>query len=234
MPGSPVQVVFFDIDDTLVDDAAATRAGTIGLFGRYRDQLTGGDELLLQRWDALKAQHFGRFLRGEISYSGQRRARIRDLFSRTSGKMPDAEADEIFSVYRELYESGWRLFPDVVDTLNALSRCRLGVISNGSSVQQRRKLAAVGVLDRFAVVAVSEDVGVAKPHARIFKAACQAVGAAPSACMHVGDRLDWDALGACQAGLRGVWLDRRGEGHGPAGITAITRLTELPSLVLET
>ena len=104
--------------------------------------------------------------------------------------MPDAEADEIFSVYRELYESAWRLFPDVVDTLNALSRCRLGVISNGSSVQQRRKLAAVGVLDRFAVVAVSEDVGVAKPHARIFKAACQAVGRR-TVGVHARGEINW-------------------------------------------
>ena len=32
MPDSPVEVVFFDIDDTLVDDAAGTRAGALGLF----------------------------------------------------------------------------------------------------------------------------------------------------------------------------------------------------------
>ncbi len=232
MPGSPVQVVFFDIDGTLIDDAAATRAGAIGLFDRYRDRLADCEERFLQRWDALREHHFGRFLRGEISYLGQRRARIRDLFRRTSSEMSDSEANEILSVYRELYERAWRLFPDVVDTLDALSRCGLGVISNGSSMPQRRKLAAVGILDRFAVVVISEDIGVAKPHPRIFKAACQAVGVSPSACVYVGDRLDVDALGACEAGLRGVWLDRHGEGHGPSSITAITQLTQLLPLVL--
>ncbi len=232
MPGSRVQVVFFDIDDTLVDDAAATRAGVGGLFDSYRDRLIDCDQRLMQRWDALKEHYFGRFLRGEVSYSGQRRARVRGLFGLTRSEMPNSEADEIFAVYRALYEGAWRLFPDVVDTLDALRRCRLGVISNGSSAQQRRKLAAVGILDRFTVVVISEDMGVAKPHSRIFPAACQAAGASPSACMHVGDRLDVDALGACEAGLRGVWLDRRGEGHGQGSITAITRLTDLPSLVL--
>ena len=41
MPAAPIEVVFFDIDDTLVDDAAGTRAGALGLFERYRDRLSG-------------------------------------------------------------------------------------------------------------------------------------------------------------------------------------------------
>ena len=233
MQSSTIQVVFFDIDGTLVDHAAAARAGALGMFGRYRDRLTDCDERLLQRWRTLEDDQFDRYLRGETSYAGQRIARIRGLFGLTRSEMPDSQADEIFSVYRELYESAWSLFPDVVDTLDALGRCRLGVISNGASLEQREKLAGVGILDRFEVVVVSEDVGAAKPDPKIFKAACKAAGAPPSACLHVGDRLDLDAIGACDAGLRGVWIDRDGEGQGPPNVTAITRLTQLPALVLE-
>ena len=80
MPAAPIEVVFFDIDDTLVDDAAGTRAGALGLFERYRDRLTGTDERLMQRWNALLDHHFERYLRGETSFIGQRRARIRGLF----------------------------------------------------------------------------------------------------------------------------------------------------------
>ena len=54
MPSSPIQVVFFDIDGTLVDHAAAARAGALGMFGSYRDRLTDCDERLLQRWCALE------------------------------------------------------------------------------------------------------------------------------------------------------------------------------------
>ena len=88
-------------------------------------------------------------------------------------------------------------------------------------------------MDRFAAVVASEDEGVAKPHPGIFKVACQAVGAPPSACVHVGDRLDVDAIGASQAGLRGVWLDRHDKGPAPANVERIARLTELPALVME-
>ncbi|MDE2767697.1 MAG: HAD family hydrolase [Chloroflexota bacterium] len=231
MPESPVKAVFFDIDDTLVDDAAATRAGAMGLFDRYRDRLGGCDERLMQRWIALLDHHFERYLRGESSFIGQRRARIRDLFGLTPDQMPDAEVDAIHEVYRAFYYGTWRLFPDALATLDALDGYRLGVISNGTSAQQRQKLAAVGVLDRFAAVMISEDIGVAKPDPEIFEAACQAVGASPSACVHVGDRLDTDARGARDAGLTGVWLNRRGQDAGTSDVPMIERLSELPALV---
>ena len=80
---------------------------------------------------------------------------------------------------------------------------------------------------------ISEDIGVAKPHPGIFEAACEAVGASPSACVLVGDRLELDALGARDAGLTGVWLDRRGTGGAPASVPTIPRLSELPALVLK-
>ena len=233
MPGTPIQAVFFDLDGTLLDHDAATRAGALGLFARYRDRLTDSDEILLQRWEDLTELHFDRYLRGEISYAGQRRERIRGLFDIAPSGMSDAKADEVFAVYRAAYERNWELFPDVIDTLDALRRYRLGVITNGGSVHQRQKLEGVGILDRFAAVVASEDEGVAKPHPDIFRAACESMGAPPSACVHVGDRLDVDAIGASQAGLRGVWLDRHDNGPGPASVERITRLTELPALVME-
>ena len=233
MLGSPVEAVFFDIDDTLIDDAAATRAGAVGVFDKYRDRLDSSDEHLMQRWNALLDHHFERYLRGETSFMGQRRARIRDLFGLTPDQMPDAEVDAIHAVYREFYDGAWRLLPDAVETLDALDSCRLGVISNGSSTQQRQKLASVGILDRFAAVLISGDIGVAKPQPEIFQAACDAMGAPPSDCLHVGDRLEVDALGARDAGLTGVWLDPRGTGGAPADVPTISRLTELPALVLQ-
>lgn len=233
MPASAVEAVFFDIDDTLADAEASTRAGAMGLFDRYRDRLSGSDEHLLQRWNTLLDRHFERYLRGETSFIGQRRARIRSLFGLTQDQLPDVEVDAIDAVYRELKEATRRLFPDAIETLDALGGFRLGIISNGSSTRQREKLASAGILDRFAAVMISEDIGVAKPDPEIFEAACQAIGARPSACVHVGDRLDTDAHGARDAGLTGVWLNRRGEDAGTPGVPTIERLSELPALVLQ-
>ena len=102
-------------------------------------------------------------------------------------------------------KTAWGLFPDVVDTLDALGSFRLGVISNGASLHQRQKLEAVGILDRFEIVVISEDVGVAKPDPQVFKAACQAAGAPPSACLargrSIGPGRDWSLRRGAQGRL---------------------------------
>ena len=133
MPDSQVEVVFFDIDDTLVDDAAATRAGALGLFERYRDRLTGTDERLMQRWNALLDHHFERYLRGETSFIGQRRARIRGLFGLTPSQMPDSEVDAIYTVYRGVQRRG----PGGSFRMQSKPWMRWGVAGSGSSATGR-------------------------------------------------------------------------------------------------
>lgn len=55
------------------------------------------------------------------------------------------------------------------------------------------------------------------------------MGVAPRDCLHIGDHREHDALGACAADLRGVWLDRPGD--GTAGVERIAALSTLPALV---
>lgn len=43
---------------------------------------------------------------------------------------------------------------------------------------------------------------------------CERLGVAPAATVYVGDSLESDALGACAAGLTGIWLDRPGAAAG--------------------
>jgi putative hydrolase of the HAD superfamily len=56
----------------------------------------------------------------------------------------------------------------------------------------------------------------------------------------VGDRLHTDAIGAAQAGLVGVWLDRNGrataderEQAAAAGVRVIRSLAEVPGAIRE-
>ena len=93
-------------------------------------------------------------------------------------------------------------------------------------------------LHRFDHVIASEEVGVAKPGARIFEVAVEAFGVAPGEAAYVGDRLETDALGAVAAGLTGVWLDRAGaatpdelERAAVAGVFVVRGLDELPGLL---
>lgn len=234
-------LILFDIDDTLLDHRAAERAAATVLHGMVGATLPL--EAFLSEWSRALEHHFARYVAGELSYEEQRRARLREVVDPT---LSDADADRLLAQYLEAYEAGWSLFADVLPCLERLgARGRggesgrgdgdlLGIVSNGPSGHQRRKLAQLGLLDRFDPVVISGDGGAAKPDPAIFLKACALAGVSPSEALHIGDRYDLDAEGARAAGLRGVWLDRHGRAatqtHEPP---VIASLDELPSLLAE-
>ena len=77
-------------------------------------------------------------------------------------------------------------------------------------------------------VLVSEDGGHAKPGATSFRLACEAVRVSPLQAVYVGDDYALDACGARDAGLRGIWLDRRGLASADHRGPVIGSLNDLP------
>lgn len=223
---TPVETIFFDLDDTLLDDRGAQIAYLPRVYAAWRDRLPHSEEAFPETWRSALQHHFDRHIRGEISYEAQRRERIRDVFQAPT--LSDEEADLRMREFLEIYEASWRLFDDVIPALDALCDRPLGIITNGTEVQQRGKLERMGIADRFAVILTSEAVGVGKPDPRIFVHAAATMNTAPDRCVHVGD--DWmrDVEGARGAGFNPVWLDRHGRhARADASVARITTLADL-------
>ncbi|MGW7368147.1 HAD family hydrolase [Streptomyces sp. NPDC054841] len=226
----PIRAVLWDIDDTIFDYAGADRVGmerhlqAEGLVNGY-----GSVDQALARWKELTRIHWRRFEAGGVDFEEQRRDRVRDFLGVLD--MSDAEADEWFARYLAHYEAAWQLFPDALPVLDLLAAdFRHGVLSNSSIHNQHRKLTELGVRDRFEAVVCAAELGIAKPEAAAFHAACDALGLAPQDVAYVGDQPDIDAGGAVAAGLTGIWLDRGGLGGRPE-LIRITGLEELPGLL---
>lgn len=200
------RAVVFDVDGTLVDHDTAQRRALLGHLTALGEV---ADDAAWRRWRDLEEQHYARYLAGELTFAEQRRERARAM---TGGRRTDAECDAWFAGYLARFEAAWTVFPDVVPALDALGAdgLLLGAFSNVAGSFTRRKLAAVGLRDRFAIVLGDDDIGAAKPDPRVFLTICDRLGVAPADAVHVGDRFDKDAAGARDAGLLGVWLDRPG------------------------
>ncbi|GAA3390442.1 HAD family hydrolase [Streptomyces roseoviridis] len=225
-----IRAVLWDIDDTIFDYASADRAGmrahlaAEGLLGGYASV----EEALL-RWKELTELHWRRFEAEGGDFLDQRRDRVRDFLG--APELTAAEADDWFERYVVHYEAAWELFPDTLPVLDLLAAdYRHGVLSNSSIRNQDRKLRVLGVRDRFEAVVCAAELGVAKPAAAAFHAACAALGLPPEQVAYVGDQPETDALGAARAGLTGIWLDRAGTGGRP-GLTRITGLHQLPGVL---
>lgn len=83
---------------------------------------------------------------------------------------------------------------------------------------------------RFSAVAISGELGVAKPDPEIFRYALDRLGISPENAWHVGDSLRLDVAGAKAAQLTAVWLNRNGlerQAADPEPDFEISSLTEL-------
>jgi putative hydrolase of the HAD superfamily len=221
-----IAAVCFDVDATLVDYEASTRAGLC--------ELLGTDDAWVE-WCALTDQHYAGYLAGQIGFEPMLRQRTKEFFARRGEFLCDGEVIRREERRMAAVKRSWRLFDDALPCLRALRNLglRLAAITNAAGEHQRAKLGALGLESAFDAVLISGELGVAKPHRAIFRTACLVLGVHPSETMHVGDRLDTDAMGARDAGLHGVWLDRSGCGALPpgAGISMIGHLAELLALV---
>jgi HAD superfamily hydrolase (TIGR01662 family) len=105
------------------------------------------------------------------------------------------------------------LYPDARPAVAALADAgyRLAVIGN-QPASRTAELRALGI--DADVIAMSDEMGVAKPSPAFFERALELMGSPePGEVAYVGDRVDNDLLPAMAAGLRAVWIRR-----GPWGI----------------
>ncbi len=98
-------------------------------------------------------------------------------------------------------------YEDALPALKLLSqRYPLVSLSNGNA-----QLDLVGIAHYFQAAISAKSEGVAKPEARIFQAAALAAGVAADEVLHVGDDAALDVIGALNAGMQAVWLNRQGK-----------------------
>ena len=98
---------------------------------------------------------------------------------------------------------------DLLEILEYLSsKYTLGIVTNGSTSMQNRKIDALGIRPFFQAIIVSGAVGIKKPDKGIFLLACKSLNTDASEAVFIGDNYENDFIGAKQAGLQAIWLNQ--------------------------
>jgi len=111
-------------------------------------------------------------------------------------------------------------------------RYRLGIVSNFYG-----NLEAVcrdtGLTPYLGAMIDSQQLGAEKPAPEIFEAALRQIGVQPEETAFVGDSLRRDRTGACNAGLRFIWVAPAPvrDAAGPLDHAVITSVTEIVELL---
>lgn len=227
--GKPPEItaVCLDIDDTLVDFTSAARSALFTLIGR---------DDMWPAWQHTTDEYVARAVSGELDPRTMRMQRTK-AFLTDMGVLLDDETVQVLEDRRQTQMcSGWRLFADALPCLDWMRAAglKLAAVTNASGPAQRDKLACLGLTRFFDAVVIAGEVGVAKPDPGIFHAACEDLHVKPANAVHIGDRLDLDAMGARNAGLHAIWLNREDEPATRAlkDVHVIADLAELPSLLV--
>ena len=204
-----VKTVLFDLDDTLFDHSHCAGAALAGV-RRLHPSFAALDEAEFTRRHAeiLEVLHLD-VLAGKIDLDAARVERFRRLYASAGHDADPDLATRTALTYREGYIASRREVGGASALLRAIRQhARVVVVSNNLLFEQQEKLRDCG-LDRYVdVLVVSEEVGVSKPHAKIFEVALSRAGSLPDEAVMIGDSWANDIEGARRLGIRAIWFTR--------------------------
>jgi 2-haloacid dehalogenase len=222
-PLTGVKACVFDAYGTLFDFAAAAR--------RCRDVLGDGIDKLTALWRDKQLQYtWLRATQGRHADFWQVTGDALDFALETLRIEKPGLRDRLMDLYLTL-----DAFPEVPGVLARLKQegLRTAILSNGSPAMLDAVVEAAG-LDGFldAVLSV-EEVGVYKPHPKVYQLAVDRLDVAAEAIAFQSSNA-WDAYAASAFGMQVVWCNRYGQSPERlpgAPDRTVKSLAELPALV---
>ena len=196
--------VLFDLDDTLIDLQYSRRHGLRAVQDILpKLKRVPLEELELVHDEQLKANYL-RTLDGSLSDEDACLEHMRGICIHY-GLEVNGIAKAVDAYVRE-QQSNPRLVPGVEELFEALrGQVKIGVVTNGCSQYQRDKLEIFDLLP-LDTLAISEEVGAAKPDPVIFQYALAELGV--EKVTMIGDSWEHDILGATGSGIDAIWLNR--------------------------
>ncbi|WP_019411831.1 HAD family hydrolase [Pseudomonas psychrophila] len=223
-----IELITFDLDDTLWDTAPVIISAEAAMHDWLAANAPRLGALDLVAYQALRQRVLSDEPQLKHRISALRRRVLFHALNDAGYENAAGMSDQAFEVFIEARHA-LHVFPLAEPTLTQLARdYALGVVTNGNADVRR-----IGLGHHFRFVLCAEDIGIAKPDARLFHEALSRGGVAASSTVHVGDHPGDDIAGAQQAGLRAVWFNpggKRWDGD-KAPDAEVGCLSELPAVL---
>jgi putative hydrolase of the HAD superfamily len=233
-----IRWIVFDAVGTLIEPHPSVAAAYHAIGSRYGSRLNQ-DEVRRRFRAAFSRSEVedAAAINGEGDLYATSEARERQRWERIVAEVFDDVA-ELGRCFQDLWDhfadpASWRCFEDVAPALARLADqgAQFAIASNFDS---RLHAVCDGLPDVAGIRTrvVSSEVGYRKPGAGFFSALLSRLGCGPGELLVVGDDWENDIRGSLDAGMRAVYLDRRGAGFArPAelreAVASVTTLADL-------
>jgi putative hydrolase of the HAD superfamily len=235
-----MRAVLFDLDDTLFDHSAASRAALLEVAAS--GPLLGVEpESLVHEFAVHNAACWTLAAAGELPFEELRVERFRRTLAALDARGGSGAPDEgLASVVSRAYLTAYAA-PRAAEVPGAralvrrlLERGPVGIVTNGFPDLVEDKLRSLDLWGGVDPVVVADRIELMKPRPYAFLAAVVHLGLTPRDVLFVGDSLSSDIAGAAAAGLRSCWFDRHATGlpqGAPAPEFIVRHLEEVVGLV---
>jgi putative hydrolase of the HAD superfamily len=196
-----IEVVFFDIDNTLLDfmkfKKATARASAYAMVEKGLPESV--DNVYQRIFDIYENPKYG------IEYT-RTYTRVVEPFC-LNENVAQVIIQAGLLAHGEMKMNSLSPYPDVIPTLEIIRGiARLGIISDAPRIKAVNRLVICDLDHLFEIdkMVTKTDTGVRKPDPAPFLLACKRFGTNPKKCMMVGDNPRRDVIGAQGVGMIGV------------------------------
>ena len=210
---SPYKLIFFDIDNTLLDHKTAEKKSFLKTLDFY--QIKGDQEEIFLTYKKENSFLWKQYENGKISPADLQRKRWQIIMDKF--RTDHLHVKEISSFYSQTMVEEIKPLPYALDLCSFLQeKTKLVALTNGFFEVQNKKLKNNNLHSFFSHVVTSEVAGAAKPHEKIFS---HAHGFYPKIrkeeIIMVGDNLNADIRGANNYGIDSCHFDFNLEKDSP-------------------
>jgi putative hydrolase of the HAD superfamily len=210
---SPPRAILFDLDDTLLSFSVGQETLWSRIVSTHAQSFApvSAEELTRVIEQVVTPEYWAdaaRAVFGRHNMFQARRQVVAQAFATLAAAVDATVVAAIADAYTNAKESLVAPLEDSLDVLGGFEQrgVRLGLITNGSSEFQRRKLFNHQLEGRFDSILIEGEWGVGKPDSSIFAEALRRIECSPDEVWMVGDNFEADIEGAASVGIAGVWV----------------------------
>jgi len=226
--------LFFDLDNTLWDFDYNSKIVLGYIFNKFDLQKKGipSEKKFINIYKKVNGELWFKYREGLVTKEllrSQRFLKTLNIFNIKDQLL----SQEIGNFYISNSPCQTKLMEGAKEVLFNLSlHYDLHIITNGFQEVQDVKLKKSGIFSFFDNIIVSEDVGVLKPHKKIFQYALNICSAKKKDCLMIGDDIISDISGARSFGIDQVFFDYKFSNKKVQSTYTITHLKELEKILI--
>jgi YjjG family noncanonical pyrimidine nucleotidase len=198
------EFVYFDLDNTLLDHTTAEEEAHKEIYQAYPELQKVSVSEWLQTYKEINHVLWLQYQKGQVDRHQLHYSRFSDSMAQLG--IRNGHSEEIGARYMEIYRKHWHWIEGAKEALEKVAeKYPVGFITNGFEETQRKKIEVLGLEQYSDIFIISEEIGVMKPHPKVFDLATEKSGTPRNRILYVGDSYSSDITGGKNAGWKTAW-----------------------------